>query len=304
MTWSPGNPLFRPGTPPPALFTKSRSGGSTLVGRLIPSRRLSWPRRSLTPFPSASVKFHSKFATPKIITEEPSSAQPLSQPSSQPCSLDEQPAQSHQGTSQPIHSREIYINVYTMEFDQLVQAGQGGQQPEGGRDEEEALQRKRRRAEEVGWIGLEYFTRLVKSKDEEMAAKEADEQAQEKIQRLEAENARSAKEISRLGDELEKERTKRASLAAAWAIQEPEQFANRAIADRDAAILLLQGLYKHEPSSKVVHEIATFAFESGQYDERRALYGILQQRIQGFEPKAFSLPEMHDEAPVPPFPGI
>ncbi|VFR00821.1 unnamed protein product [Cuscuta campestris] len=302
------------------------------------------------------VKFQSKFATPKI----------------------------------PINSEELYINVDTMEFDNLMgdtghtseagQGGQGGQLVEGGCDEEEAaeeaLQRKRRRAEEVnqptgssdagkargqlrpfalmvrsdenlfqafqsdlqeqvGRIGLKYFTRLAKSRDEEKArleammvecrkdaqaahakpekaeaklvehcavyrqlyakhdgllkaVKEADEQAQAKIQQLEAENAWSAEEIARLGDELEKERAKRASLAAAWVIQEPEEFASRAIADWDAAIRLVQGLYKHEPSAKVVDEIATFGFESGQYDERRSLYGILEQRIKGFMPKALS----------------
>ncbi|VFQ91323.1 unnamed protein product [Cuscuta campestris] len=314
------------------------------------------------------VKFNSKFATPKIVIEEPSTAQPLSQPSVQPFSLDEQPAPSHQGTSQPIHSGELYINVDTLEFDNMMaetghtsEAGLGGQQTAGGGEEEaieEGLQRKRRRAQtadqSVGRIGHEWFTRLVKSRDEEKArmegmmvecrkeaktahekaekklvehcavylqlyakhegllkaAKEVDVQAQEKIQRLEAEKAalqkeasRSAEEIARLGDKLEKERAERASLAAAWAIQEPEQFASRAIADRDAAIRLVQGLYKHEPSPKVVDEIATFGFESSQYDKHRALYGILEQRIEGFEPKT-SLPGLHDEAPVPPFPGI
>ncbi|VFQ88302.1 unnamed protein product [Cuscuta campestris] len=200
------------------------------------------------------VKFQSKFATPKIVIEEPSTAQPLSQPSGQPLSLDNQPAQSHKRTSQPIHSGELYINV--------------------------------------GRIGLEYITRLVKSRDEEKArleammvtcrkdaqaahakaekaeeklvehcavyrqlyakhegllkaAKEADAQAKEKIEKLEAQNTRSAEEIARLGDELEKERAERVSLAAAWAILEPEEFTSRAIADRDAAIRLIQGLYKH-----------------------------------------------------------
>ncbi|VFQ96095.1 unnamed protein product [Cuscuta campestris] len=288
------------------------------------------------------VKFNSKFATPQIVNEEePSTAQPLSQPSSHLLSLDEQPAQSHQGTSQPIHSGKIFINVDTLEFDNMLmetvhtsEAGQGGQQAEGGRDEEEAaeeaLQRKRRRTEvvdqpaqssdagkglgeprsfammvqsdeelyqafcsdlqEVGQIGQEYFTRLVKSKEEEKArlegmmvacrkdvqaahlkaekaeekllehcaafrklyakhegllkvAKEADAQAQDKIQRLEAEKAglqeeaaQSAEEIARLGDELEKERAERASLATTWAVQEPEQFATRAITDWEIAI--------------------------------------------------------------------
>ncbi|VFQ79187.1 unnamed protein product [Cuscuta campestris] len=308
------------------------------------------------------VKFQSKFATPKIAVEEPSTAQLLSQPSVQPVSLDEQPTQSQQGTSQPIHSRELYINVDTLEFDQLMEAGQANQLAEGGHEEEEAaeesLKRKRRKTEvvdqpahqaaqssdagkrqspprsmalmsrsdeellqafradltEVGRIGEEYFTRLVKSRDEEKAqmeammvecrkeakaafkkvakaeeklmdhcavyrqlyakhdgllkaAKEADEQAQAKIQQLEAKNARSAEEIARLGDELEKERSERAPLAAAWAVQAPRSL-----------------LPKH--------------FLNGR------LPSASSKRIQGFQPKALSLPELHDEAPVAPFPGI
>ncbi|VFR02653.1 unnamed protein product [Cuscuta campestris] len=71
------------------------------------------------------VKFSSKFATPKPIDEEPSTVQPLSQP----FSLDEQPAQSHQGTSQPIHSGELYINVDTMEFENML--GETGYSSEG-----------------------------------------------------------------------------------------------------------------------------------------------------------------------------
>ncbi|VFQ83934.1 unnamed protein product [Cuscuta campestris] len=136
------------------------------------------------------------------------------------------------------------------------------------------------------------------------AGKEADEQAQEKIQRLEAENARSAEEIAQLEDELAKERVERAALAATWATQEPEDFAARALPDRERAIRFFQGLYKHKISAGIVDEIGTFGFDSGQYDERRALYGILEQRIKGFQPKALSLPELHDEAPVLPFPGI
>ncbi|VFQ98007.1 unnamed protein product [Cuscuta campestris] len=236
------------------------------------------------------VKFQSKFAIPKIVIEEPSSAEPLSQP----ISLDEQPAQSQQGTSQPIHSGELYINVDTLKFDNMLaenahtsEASQDGHQNGEGHGEEEAaqesLQRKRRRAEvvdqsakRVGRIGLEYFTRLVKSRDEEKArleammvecrkdaqaahakaekaeaklvehctvyrqlyakhdgllkaAKEADAQAQEKIQHLEAENARSAEEIAQVGDELEKERAERAAFAAAWATQAHEEFAAQAL---------------------------------------------------------------------------
>ncbi|VFQ60940.1 unnamed protein product [Cuscuta campestris] len=63
-------------------------------------------------------------------------------------------------------------------------------------------------------------------------------------------------------------------------------------------------LYKHEESSKVIDEIGTFGFESGQYQEHRGLNGIIQRRIQGFEPKAFSLLELHDEELVPLFKGI
>ncbi|VFQ76636.1 unnamed protein product [Cuscuta campestris] len=150
------------------------------------------------------------------------------------------------------------------------------------------------------------------------AAKEADEQAQARIQQLEAENARaaeevqklgaenarSAEEIARLGDELAKERAERAALAAAWAVQEPEEFAAQALPDRETAIRFFQGLYKHKVSAGIVDETDTFGFESGQYTERRALYGILEQKIQSFRPKALSLPELHDEESVPPFPGI
>ncbi|VFQ93702.1 unnamed protein product [Cuscuta campestris] len=150
------------------------------------------------------------------------------------------------------------------------------------------------------------------------AAKEADAQAQAKIQQLEAENtraieenqrlgdenARSAEEIARLGDELAKEQSERAAVAAAWATQAPEEFAAKALPDRETAIRFFQGLYKYEVSAGIVNEIGTYGFESGQYSERKALYGILQQRIQGFQPKALSLPELHSEAPEPPFPGI
>ncbi|VFQ84160.1 unnamed protein product [Cuscuta campestris] len=351
------------------------------------------------------VKFQSKFPIPKVVVEEPSSAQPLTPPSSQPFLLDEQPARSHQGTSQPIHSGELYINVDTFEFDTLMgenghtsHAGQAGHPNVDGEGEEEAaeesLQQKRRKTEEVnqpsrpgpqssdagkgpivprsmalmsrsdeelfqafrtdlnevGRIGEEYFARLVKSKEEEKArmeammvqcrkeaqaaqakaekieakwtehcrvyrelyakhdgllkaAKEADEQAQAKIQQLEAENARaaeenqrlgdenarSAEEIARLGDELQKEQSERAALVAAWATQAPEEFAAKALPDRETAIRFFQGLYKYEVSAGIVDEIGTYGFESGQYSERKALYGILQQRIQGFQPKALSL---------------
>ncbi|VFQ77090.1 unnamed protein product [Cuscuta campestris] len=308
---------------------------------------------------------------------------PLNPPTSQPFSLEEQPAQSHQSTNQPIHSGELFINVDTFEFENMMgetghtsQAGLAGQAPEDDQGEEEvaeeSLQRKRRKTEEVnqpshqgaqssdagkgpivprslslmsrsdeelfqafrsdlnekvGRIGEEYFARLVKSKDEERtrmeaimvqcrkdaqaahaqaekveakwlehctvyrqlyakhdsllkAAKEADEQAQVKIQHLEAENAWSAEEIARLEDELQKERSERALLAAAWAVQAPEEFAARALPDRETAIRFFQCLYKYEVSAGIVDEIGTFGFESDQYTERRALYGILEQRIQ------------------------
>ncbi|VFQ85441.1 unnamed protein product [Cuscuta campestris] len=136
------------------------------------------------------------------------------------------------------------------------------------------------------------------------AVKEADEQAQAKINQLEAENARSAEEIARLEDELQKEQSERAALAASWATQTPEEFAAKALPDRETAIRFFQGLYKYEVSAGIVDEIGTYGFESGQYSERKALYGILQQRIQIFQPKALSLPELHSEAPEPPFPGI
>ncbi|VFQ70734.1 unnamed protein product [Cuscuta campestris] len=352
------------------------------------------------------VKFQSKFAVPQIVVEEPSSAQPLTPPSSQPLLMDDLPAQSHQGTSQPIHSGEIYFNVDTFEFDNMMgetghtsQAGVGDR-PNEERDAKEetsggSLQRKKRKTDEVnqpshqgaqssdagkgpivprslalmsrsneelfrafradlnevGRIGEEYFARLVKSMDEEKArmeammvecrkeaqaarakaqkieakwtehcavyrqlyakhdgllkaAKEADEQAQAKINQLEAENARSAEEIARLEDELQKEQSERAALAAAWATQTPEEFAAKALPDRETAIRFFQGLYKYEVSAGIVDEIGTYGFESGQYSERKALYGILQQRIQSFQPKALSLPELHSEAPEPPFPGI
>ncbi|VFQ67478.1 unnamed protein product [Cuscuta campestris] len=68
------------------------------------------------------------------------------------------------------------------------------------------------------------------------ASKEADAQAQEKIQELEGEKAelkekvvQSAKEIAQLKAELEKEHADQASFAAAWTAQEPEQFVARAI---------------------------------------------------------------------------
>ncbi|VFQ91270.1 unnamed protein product, partial [Cuscuta campestris] len=130
------------------------------------------------------VKFQSKFAVPQIVVEEPSSAQPLTPPSNQPLLMDDLPAQSHQGTSQPIHSGEIYFNVDTFEFDNLMgetghtsQAGVGDR-PNEERDAKEetsggSLQRKKRKTKEVGRIGEEYFARLVKSMDEEKARMEA-----------------------------------------------------------------------------------------------------------------------------------
>ncbi|VFQ70993.1 unnamed protein product [Cuscuta campestris] len=89
-----------------------------------------------------------------------STVQPFSQPSADQLPLmDEQSAQSQQGTSQPIHSGEVYINVDTLEFDNMLmetghtlKAGQGGQHMEAGGEEEaaeEALQRRRRRTKSV-----------------------------------------------------------------------------------------------------------------------------------------------------------
>ncbi|VFQ76618.1 unnamed protein product [Cuscuta campestris] len=369
--------IVLPGAIPEAIPIRQARGSKP------PATTNAGPSRPAKKKKEKVVKFQSKFAVPQIVVEEPSSAQLLTPPSGQPFVLDDQPAQSHQGTSQPIHSGEIYFNVDTLEFDNMLgepghtsQAGQSGQPKEDGEGEEEAaeesLQRKRRKTEEIlmsrsdeelfqafradlseqaGRIGEEYFARLVKSKEEEMArmeammvqcrkdaqaaraqaekteakwlehctvycqlyakhdgllkaAKEADEQAQAKIQNLEAENARSAEEIARLGDELSKEQAERAALAAAWAGQEPEEFAAKALPDRETAIRFFQGLYKHPVSAGLVDEIGTYGFESGQYSERKALYGILAQRIQGFQPKALSLPELHSEAPEPPFPGI
>ncbi|VFQ62854.1 unnamed protein product [Cuscuta campestris] len=304
-----------------------------VIPEAIPISRARGSKALATATAGPSRPFQSKFSIPEIVVEEPSTAQPFNPPTSQPFSLEEQPAQSHQGTNQPIHSRELFINVETFEFENMMgetghtsQAGLAGHPhvDDHGEEEvaEESLQRKRRKTEvvnqpahqvaqssdaskgpivprsmilmsrsdeelfqafradlnEVGRIGEEYFARLVKSKDEERArmeammvqcrkdaqaekveakwlehctiyrqlyakhdgllkaAKEADEQAQEKIQRLEADNARSAEEIARLGDELEKERAERANLAAPWALQEPEEFAARALPDWETAI--------------------------------------------------------------------
>ncbi|VFQ77434.1 unnamed protein product [Cuscuta campestris] len=360
------------------------------MGSKAPTTTTAGPSRPAKKKKEKVVKFQSKFAVPEIVVEEPSTAQPLNPPPSQPLFLEEQPTQSHQGTNQPLHSEDLFINVDTLEFDNLMgeaghtsQAGRVGQPNEEGDAEEEAaeasLQRKRRRTEEVdqpahqgpqssdagkgpivtqspllmsrsneelfqafradlsevGRIGEEYFARLVKSADEEKArmeammlyakhdgllkaAKEADEQAQARIQQLEAEvaraaeenqrlgneNARSAEEIARLGDELQKEQSERAALAAAWATQAPEEFAAKALPDRETAIRFFQGLYKHPVSAGLVDEIGTYGYESGQCSERKALYGILAQRVQNFQPKLLSLPELHGEAPEPPFSGI
>ncbi|VFQ98521.1 unnamed protein product [Cuscuta campestris] len=392
--------IVPPGTIPEAIPI------SRAMGSKAKATAAAGPSRPAKKKKEKVVKFQSKFPIPQIVVEEPSTAQPLNPPSGQPFSLEEQPTQSHQGTNQPIHSGDLFINVDTLEFDTLMgetghtsQAGRGGQPNEEVEAEEEAaeeaLQRKRRRTEEVnqpahqgpqssnagkgpivprspllmsrsneelfqafradlseiGRIGEEYFARLVKSTDEEKArmeammvqcrkdaqaareyaekteakwlehctvyrqlyakhdgllkaAKEADELAQAKIQQLEADNARSAEEIARLSDELEKEQSERAAVAAAWAAQEPEEFAAKALPDRETAIRFFQGLYKHPVSAGIVDEIGTYGYESGQCSERKALYGILEQRIQGFRPKALSLPELHSEAPEPPFPGI
>ncbi|VFQ67131.1 unnamed protein product [Cuscuta campestris] len=144
--------------------------------------------------------------------------------------------------------------------------------------------------EDVGQIGQEWATRLIKTKSEEKAwlegmmvayrkeaqaahlkaekteekllehctafwklntkhegllkaSKEADAQAQEKIRELEGEKAKleeeaaqSAAEIAELKAKHERERSDQASHAAAWAPQEPEQFASRVIPDRETGI--------------------------------------------------------------------
>ncbi|VFQ86950.1 unnamed protein product [Cuscuta campestris] len=245
--------------------------------------------------------------------------------------------------------------------------GQGGPRSLAlmARSDEELFQAFCADLNEVGRIDQEWFTQLVKSKDEEKAwlegmmvacqkeakgahqkvekteekllehsaafrklyakhegllnvSKDTDAQAQEKIQELEGEKAqlkeeaaqlteeaaRSAQEITHLKAELEREGSERATYAAALAAQEPDQFAAWVIPNREVSIRFFQGLYKHEKSAKVIDEIGTFGYESGQYQERRALYGILQRRIQGFEPKAFSLPELHNEELVATFEGI
>ncbi|VFQ80603.1 unnamed protein product [Cuscuta campestris] len=187
--------------------------------------------------------------------------------------------------------------------------------------------KRMKRPPAVGRIGEEYFARLVKSMDEEKARmkammvecrKEA-QVARAKAEKIEAKwtehcpgqdqsaggrKCPVSREIARLEDELQKEQSERAALAAAWATQTPEEFAAKALPDREIAIRFFQGLYKYEVSAGIVDEIGTYGFESGQYSERKALYGILQQRIQSFQPKALSLPELHSEAPEPPFPGI
>ncbi|VFQ71277.1 unnamed protein product [Cuscuta campestris] len=296
--------IFLPGAIPEAIPIRRAMGSKALATATAGPSRLGKKKKEKV------VKFQSKFAIPQIVVEEPSTAQPLNPPSSQPFSLEEKPAQSHHGTNQPIHSGELYINHVGRigeYFARLVKS----------KDDEKArmeammvecwkeAQTARAQAEklEAKWVEHCAAYRQFYAKHDGLlkAAKEADEQDQEKIQRLEADNARSAEEIARLGDELEKER---ADLAAAWVIQEPEEFAARAMQERETAIRFFQGLYKNQVSAGIVDEIGTFGFESGQYTERRTLYGILEQRIQGFRPKALSLPELHDEAPVPPFPGI
>ncbi|VFQ76639.1 unnamed protein product [Cuscuta campestris] len=313
--------IILPGAIPEAIPI-SRARGSKAL-----STTTAGPSRPAKKKKEKVVKFQSKFAIPQIVVEEPSTAQPLNASSSQPFLLDEQPAQSHQGTNQPIHSGELYINVGRIGeeyFARLVKS----KEEEKARLEammvecRKEAQAARAKAEKIEAKWTEHCTiyRQLDAKHDGLlkAAKEADEQAQARIQQLEAENAwaaeevqklgaenaRSADEIAQLGDELAKERAERAALAAAWAVQEPEEFAAQALPDRETAIRFFQGLYKHKVSAGIVDEIGTFGFESGQYTERRALYGILEQRIQSFRPKALSLPELHDEEPVLPFPGI
>ncbi|VFQ83906.1 unnamed protein product [Cuscuta campestris] len=296
-----------PGAIPEAIPIRQAGGPKA------PAAATAGPSRPARKKKEKVVKFQSKFSIPQIVVEEPSTAQSLNASSSQPFLLDEQPAQSHQGTNQPIHSGEIYFNVGRIGeeyFARLVKS----------MDEEKArmeammvecrkeAQAARAKADkiEAKWTEHWVIYRQLYAKHDGLlkAAKEADEQAQAKIQQLEAENARSAEKIARLEDELQREQSERSAVAAAWAAQAPEEFAAKALPDRETAIRFFQGLYKHPVSAGIVDAIGTYGFESGQYSERKALYGILEQRIQGFQPKALSLPELHDEAPVPPFPGI
>ncbi|VFQ85049.1 unnamed protein product [Cuscuta campestris] len=137
--------------------------------------------------------------------------------------------------------------------------------------EAKAAYQKAEKAEEKLMEHYAAYQKLYAKRDGLLkASKEADAQAQEKIQELEGEKAelkekaaQSADEIAQLRAELEKERADQASFAAASAAQEPEQFAARAIPDRETAIRFFHDLFKHEVSAKVVDEIGTFGFESG-----------------------------------------
>ncbi|VFQ83908.1 unnamed protein product [Cuscuta campestris] len=220
--------IVLPGAIPEAIPIRQAGGPKA------PAAATAGPSRPARKKKEKVVKFQSKFAIPQIVVEEPSTAQSLNASSSQPFLLDEQPAQSHQGTNQPIHSGEIYFNV--------------------------------------GRIGEEYFARLVKSMDEEKARMEA----------MMVECRKEAQAARAKADKIEAKWTEH------WVIY------RQLYAKHD-------GLLK---AAKEADEIGTYGFESGQYSERKALYGILEQRIQGFQPKALSLPELHDEVPVPPFPGI
>ncbi|VFQ96731.1 unnamed protein product [Cuscuta campestris] len=84
----------------------------------FPFAQNAWGEKTQGPV----VKFNSKFSIPHIEdVEGPSTIQPLSQqPSGQQPPQDEQLAQSQQGTNIPIHSREIYFDIETLEFDNML----------------------------------------------------------------------------------------------------------------------------------------------------------------------------------------
>ncbi|VFQ64158.1 unnamed protein product [Cuscuta campestris] len=299
--------IVLPGAIPEAIpFRQVRGPKALATATAGPSRPAKKKKEKV-------VKFQSKFAVPQIVVEEPSTAHPINPPSSQPFSLEEQQTQSHQGTNQPIHSGDLYINVGRIGEEYFARRVKSMDEEKARmeammvecRKEAQAARAKAEKIEAKWTEHCAVYRQLYAKHDGLLkAAKEADEQAQAKIQQLEAENARSAEEIARLGDELQKEQSERAALAVAWATQALEEFAAKALPDRETAIRFFQGLYKYEVSAGIVGEIGTYGFESGQYSERKALYGILQQRIQGFQPKALSLPELQSEAPEPPFPGI
>ncbi|VFR00832.1 unnamed protein product [Cuscuta campestris] len=161
------------------------------------------------------VKFNLKFPVPKV-------EQAVVTSTGKPQPIGEQPAQS-QGTSIPLHSGVVFVNLETLEFEGMLSkaghasgAGQGSKQPDVASQEEsaeEGLQKKRRWTKgasifasppkagkgkgelldmtlmsrsnvklfdafcidrsEVGQIGQEWTTRLVKSETDEKLWMEA-----------------------------------------------------------------------------------------------------------------------------------